>query len=285
VTAAGVVGAMPYLLCNEVVRELDFAAQCDLAARLGYAGLEVAPFTLGPDPPRLSAGRRAQLRRAAADAGIRIGALHWLLVVPEGLSITSGDAGARRATLDVMARLVDLCADLGGRVLVHGSPKQRELPAGDEEGARGRAVEAFAAAGRAAEAAGVVYCIEPLSRHETAFLNSVAEAVAIVERVGSPGLRTMVDCRAARLSDPEPVEALLAKHVPSGMIRHVHLNDRNGRAPGQGSDPFAPVLAALRAVGYDGDVGVEPFAYVPDGPTSAARAIGYLAGLEEAAAT
>lgn len=272
-----------YLLCNEVVRELDFAAQCEFAASLGYAGLEVAPFTLGHEPQRLPAARRAELRRAAADAGVRIGALHWLLVAPSGLSITSPDPGVRRATVDVIERLVELCADLGGRVLVHGSPKQRELPAGDEAGARERAIEAFAIAGAAAEAANVTYCIEPLSRHETAFVNTVAEAVAIVERVGSPGLRTMLDCRAARLSDVAPVEDLLARYVPGGTIRHVHLNDRNGRAPGQGDDLFAPVLAALRTVGYAGDVGVEPFDYLPDGPTTAARAIGYLAGLEEAA--
>jgi D-psicose/D-tagatose/L-ribulose 3-epimerase len=274
-------GAVRYLLCNEVVRELAFAAQCDLAARLGYAGLEVAPFTLGPEPHRLPRTRRAELRRAAADAGVRIGALHWLLVAPEGLSITSADGRVRAATLDVIERLVELCADLGGRVLVHGSPKQRELPEGDRAGATLRAHEAFAHAGRAAAAAGVVYCIEPLSRQETAFVNSVAEAVEIVEAVGEDALRTMIDCRAARLAEAEAVETLLARHVPSGMVRHVHLNDRNGRAPGQGEDRFGPVLAALRTLGYDGDVGVEPFTYEPDGPTTAARAIGYLRGLEE----
>jgi D-psicose/D-tagatose/L-ribulose 3-epimerase len=277
-------GAVRYLLCNEVVRELAFGAQCDLAARLGYVGLEVAPFTLGPEPHRLPGARRTELRRAAADAGVRIGALHWLLVAPEGLSITSSDGRVRAATLDVIERLVELCADLGGRVLVHGSPKQRELPEGDHVGATLRAHEAFAHAGRAAAAAGVVYCIEPLSRQETAFVNSVAEAVEVVEAVGEDALRTMIDCRAARLAEAEAVETLLARHVPTGMIRHVHLNDRNGRAPGQGDDPFAPVIAALRAVGYAGDVGVEPFTYEPDGPTTAARAIGYLHGLEESLA-
>jgi D-psicose/D-tagatose/L-ribulose 3-epimerase len=275
---------MRYLLCNEVVRDLDFAAQCDLAARLGYQGLEVAPFTLGPEPHALSAARRAALRRAAADAGIRIGALHWLLVTPEGLSITSGEPPVRRQTLDTMERLVELCADLGGAVLVHGSPQQRTLPSAEREAAVARAVDAFAQAGRWAAAAGVVYCIEPLSRQETEFVTTVAEAVAIVQHVGEPALRTMIDCRAAALAEAESVAELIARFVPDGLIRHVHVNDRNGRAPGQGSDPFAPVVAALQAVGYPGDVGVEPFSYDPDGPTTAARAIGYLRGIEEALA-
>jgi sugar phosphate isomerase/epimerase len=278
--------ATRFLLCNEVVRELEVAAQCALAAGLGYEGLEIAPFTLGAEPHRLPAARRAEVRRAAADAGVRIGALHWLLLAPEGLSITSADPGVRAATRDAIERLVGLAADLGAAVLVHGSPKQRELPAGTVErsDAVARATEAFAWAGEAAAAAGVTYCIEPLSRHETEFVTSVAEAVAIVEAVDRPALRTMIDCRAARLSDPEPLEALIARHVPTGMVRHVHVNDTNGRAPGQGDDRFAPVLAALAAAGYAGDVGVEPFTYEPDGPTTAARAIGYLRGLEEALA-
>jgi D-psicose/D-tagatose/L-ribulose 3-epimerase len=66
------------------------------------------------------------------------------------------------------------------------------------------------------------------------------------------------------------------------MIRHIHVNDRNRRGPGQGSDCFAPVFAALRRLDYRGTVGVEPFDYVPDGPGSAARAIGYVRGILEA---
>ncbi len=274
---------MPYLMCNEVVRELEFAAQCDLAAELGYDGIELAPFTLGPNPHRLAAERVAALRRAVTDAGIRVGALHWLLVAPEGLSITSADSDVRRATRDVIDGLVTLCAELGGRVLVHGSPKQRELPEGPgRSGAIERAKEAFAWAGEAARAAGVTYCIEPLSSQETEFVTSLAEAVAIVDEIDVPALRTMIDCRAARRSEREAVEDLIARYVPSGHVRHVHVNDRNARAPGQGDDPFAPVIAALRVVGYAGDVGVEPFVYEPDGPTTAARAIGYLRGIEEA---
>jgi D-psicose/D-tagatose/L-ribulose 3-epimerase len=273
---------MRYLLCNETVRELDFAAQCALAAELGYDGLELAPFTLGADPHRLGRAERTAVRKAASDAGIAIGSLHWLLVAPEGLSITSDDAGVRRETLDVMERLVALCADLGGKVLVHGSPAQRRLPEADREGAARRGKEAFARVARVAEDAGVIYCIEPLPASETEFVNTVFEAAAIVEEVGSLALRTMIDCRAARLSEAEGLPELISRWVPTGIIAHVHLNDRNRRAPGQGSDAFAPVISALREAGYEGAAGVEPFIYEPDGPTTAARAIGYLRGIEEA---
>ncbi|MBB5687929.1 sugar phosphate isomerase/epimerase [Roseomonas alkaliterrae] len=266
-------------LCNEVVRGLDFAAQCALAAGLGYDGLEVAPFTLDAEAPHLlPAARRAALRRAAADAGIAITSLHWLLVAPAGLSITTPDPSLRARTLDVMERLVALAADLGATLLVHGSPGQRRVAG---EGDAARAEEAMARAGEWAAAHGVTYCLEPLDAGQTNWCTTVAEAAAIVARIGNPALRTMLDTCAAGNGESDTVVALLERFVPGGMIAHVHLNDRNKRAPGQGGDRFGPVLDALRRTGYAGFAAVEPFEYVPDGPTSAARAIGYLRALEE----
>jgi D-psicose/D-tagatose/L-ribulose 3-epimerase len=268
-------------LCNEVVRHLPFAEQCALARALGYDGLEVAPFTLGDEPHRLPRSRIADLRAAASGEGIGITGLHWLLVVPENLSITSRDPSVRRRTVEVMRGVIDLCQELGGHYLVHGSPRQRELEPGHENEQRGFATECFAAAGEHAAACGAVYCIEPLARDETNFLTSVAEAADLVREVDNPALRTMVDCAAAvRGGDSDPAE-LLSTWLPSGLIAHVHLNDPNRRGPGQGDLRFRPILMALRENGYAGSLGVEPFIYEPDGPTAAARAIGYLRGCLE----
>ncbi|HSA79518.1 MAG TPA: sugar phosphate isomerase/epimerase family protein [Geminicoccaceae bacterium] len=272
-------------LCNEVVRTLDFRAQCALARALGYDGLELAPFTLGPEPHRLAASRRAELRRVADDQGLRITGLHWLLVTPDGLSITSRDEGIRARTVDVMRRLIELCADLGGTVLVHGSPQQRPLEPGDSRDvALARAAECFAAVAADAEEARVTYCIEPLAPAETRLINTVAEAASIVEQTGSPALCTMIDTCAAGQSEAQPIPELIERWLPTGLIAHIHLNDPNRHAPGQGDLRFGPILAALEDHGYAGICSVEPFVYEPDGPGCAARAIGYLRGLEEALA-
>lgn len=272
---------MQISLCNEVIRVLPFELQCVYARQIGYDGLEVAPFTLGENPHRLSPAQRATIRRAAADAGIAITGLHYLMMAPEGLSITSADATQRTRSVDVMRRLCDLAAELGARVLVHGSPAQRQLEAGQEAEGRKWGVESFAAVADAAEKAGVVYCIEPLARPETFFVNTVEEAAAIVRAVGSPAVKTMVDCSAAGRTEPTPIPELLAKWLPTGLIAHVHFNDPNRRGPGEGELAFAPILRALVDGGYQGNAGVEPFDYQPDGPTCAARAIGYLRGVME----
>lgn len=276
---------MRLALCNEVLRTRDFAAQCRYAAALGYDGLEVAPFTLAEDPLALSAARRAEVRTAATDAGLAITGLHWLLVKPEGLSVTSPDSETRARTIEAMKALVDLCAELGGRYLVHGSPVQRRTPPGvDRAVAASWIAEALAAAADAAHRTGVLYLIEPLPRDETDQINTLDEAVALVRLIGSPALATMLDTKSAALAEDRSAVELLQRWLPSGLIRHVQLNDRNRRGPGQGVDRFAPVLRALIDSGYDGDLAIEPFDYVPDGEGCAARAAGYVRGLLEALA-
>jgi D-psicose/D-tagatose/L-ribulose 3-epimerase len=274
---------MRIALCNEVVRELDFPAQCALAAALGYDGLEIAPFTLSDEPHRIPAARRAELARIASDHGVAITGLHWLLVTPEGLSITSPDARVRTRTLDVMRGLIGLCSDLGGRILVHGSPGQRAInPGQTREDARNLAKDCFTAIAKEAEQAGVVYCIEPLAAAETELINTVEEAAAMVEEIGSAAVRTMIDCCAAGLSEAEPPHALIGRWLPGDHIAHVHLNDPNRRGPGQGEMTFAPILAALRRLDFRGICSIEPFVYEPDGPSCAARTIGYVRGILEA---
>lgn len=277
---------MKFALCNEVLQPLPFAEQCALAASLGYDGLEVAPFTLAANPMDITDGQAGVFRRMAEDQGLKIEGLHWLLVAPAGLSIVSADEAVRERTVAVMQRLIELCALMGGRYLVHGSPRQRSVPAGStREAALARATDCFAKAAATAANGAVVYCVEPLSTRETDLINTVAEAARIVDEIGSPSLKTMIDCSAAGQMETETIEALMTRWIPSGHVVHVQVNDPNRRGPGQGDMRFAPILAKLsqlQAAGqYHGVVAVEPFDYVPDGPGCAARAIGYLQGLME----
>lgn len=274
---------MKIALCNEVLQPLPFAQQCALAAGLGYDALEVAPFTLAADPLALTETQGREFARIAHDHGLVISGLHWLLVAPAGLSMVSADAALRRRTADALVQLVGLCAAMGGRYLVHGSPRQRSVPAGDSRAtALDRARECLARAAQAAHAHGVTYCLEPLARAETDLVNTVAEAVELVDAIASPAFMTMIDCSAAGQAEAEPVADLIRRWWPSGKLAHVQVNDPNRQGPGQGAMHFAPILAALHEVGYDGVLAVEPFDYRPDGPGCAARAIGYLRGLLEA---
>jgi D-psicose/D-tagatose/L-ribulose 3-epimerase len=268
-------------LCNEVIRTLTFPEQCRFIRTTGYDGLEIAPFTLHEDPRQLSSEQVAELRGIARGEGVAISGLHWLMAAPAGMSITSEDDTVAAATLDFGRRLIDLCGELGGRYLVHGSPGQRVLEPGREAEGQRRAETYLAAVAEYARAAALLYIVEPLSRADTACITSVEEAVALIERIGSDALGTMIDCYAAA-SNGEDIPELLARWVPRGAIRHVHFNDRNKRGPGEGALAFGPILDMLRRLNYSGTSAVEPFIYEPDGPACAARAIGYLRGMLDA---
>ena len=271
-------------LCNEVLVPWSFTEQCAYASKLGYRALEVAPYTLAQNPTDISDAQALQFAAIARDHGLAISGLHWLLVAPSGLSISSPDNTVRERTAQVIQRLIELCALMGGSYLVHGSPAQRNpLPGQTVEDAWARATDAWVAAGEQATMLGLHYCIEPLSRAQTSVVNTIADAVAIVQAAALPGLRTMLDTSSAGATEVQPLPQLIDHWWPSGHLAHVQLNDRNRRGPGQGEDRFAPILAALMRHGYGGWLAMEPFDYVPDGAGCAAHSIGYVRGLLEAA--
>lgn len=273
---------MKLALCNEVLAGRPLAEQCRLAAALGYQGLEIAPFTLADDPSALTVAAAAAWRATAAEHGLAVSSLHWLLVRPPGLSLVTPDEALRTRTLDFLRHLVDLAAAAGARVLVHGSPAQRSPQPGQSVAdAAARLEEALARLAPHAAAAGVVYCLEPLSPAETPVVNTLAEAAAIVDRIGSPALRTMLDMSAASQAEAAPPAAVLHRWLASGHIAHVQLNDRDRRGPGQGATRHAEVLRVLREARYEGWMAVEPFRYEPDGLSCAAFAAGYVKGLLE----
>ena len=256
-------------LCNELLAEdgLDLAAQARVAAELGCAGLELAPGTLAPEPHTLSPAEVDRARRTVEAEGIRVSGLHWVLTAYPHLSITdSQNAGA---AAEVLERLVAICGDLGGAVFVHGSPGQRRRPEGigDAE-LRAHLVSFFAPLAEAAERAGVVYCLEPLAPPQADVVTSVAEAADIVERVGHPAFRTMIDTTAAGRTKP-PVADLLAQWLPTGLVPHVHFNDTNRGAPGMGED-------------WSGTAAVEPFRTCVDGRVTAGIGIATIRACERA---
>ena len=109
---------MKISICNELFKGWDIEKIFDYAAQLGYDGVELAPFTLGETVLDITVSERKRIRKGAEKAGIEIVGLHWLLVKPEGLYINHPDAGIRQKTQNYLKALIDLCGDLGGKVLV-----------------------------------------------------------------------------------------------------------------------------------------------------------------------
>jgi D-psicose/D-tagatose/L-ribulose 3-epimerase len=273
---------MKISLCNEVLEPLSFDDQCKLAKSLGYEGLEIAPFTVSDNPEKLTVREAENFRKIAREEGLVITGLHWLLVKPIGLSITTPNKEIFEKTKNFASKLCELCHAFGGNYLVHGSPKQRQISADQTHAdALARAVEFFEYVSDSAKEFKVTYCIEPLSIDQTPIINTLSEAIEIIEKIQSPHLKTMLDTSSAGLTENISIPQLIHQFMPTGHIAHVQLNDPNRRGPGQGDMQFGAILEALRTNNYTGELAIEPFEYLPDGPTCAAQSIGYLKGLFE----
>ena len=264
-----------FAICNELFEGWPLERVLEHAAQVGYDAVEVAPFTLAEDIRDLAPEAALELRRAAEQHGVEILGLHWLLASPAGLSINGPDDAVRENTRDFMFALIRLCRDLGGRIMVFGSPNQRSLTAGDtREAIWARSVEMFKACGDEAARHGVTFALEPLTAKETDFLNTKDETVRLIEAIGCPAVRLHLDVKAMVGQEDRPPEAIIregARH-----LAHFHANDVNLRGPGFGEVDFRPIARALKDIGYGGFVSVEVFDFSPDPETIATRSLEYL---------
>jgi sugar phosphate isomerase/epimerase len=265
---------MRFGVCNEIFQGWEIELVMEYAAGIGYDGVELAPFTLARTVTEISQVRRLHLRDTAARLGIEICGLHWLLAKTEGLHLNHPDAAVRRRTGKHLCDLVDCCADLGGRVLVLGSPQQRNVLAGvTPEQAWELATATVADAVRRAEERAVILCLEPLAPAETNFINSAALAIRFARQFNSPAMQIVLDVKAM-CAEPGSIPEIIRQSWPA--FAHFHANDSNLKGPGFGKVDFRPIATALKEVGYAGYVSVEVF-QIEEGPELIAkRSLEYL---------
>ena len=270
---------MKLAVCNEFFEDWKIEDVFNYAAEIGCDGVELAPFTLAESVTEISAKQRSDIRKAAEKAGVEIVGLHWLLASPPGLYLTHPDTAIRDKTEAYIKALINFCGDLGGQIMIHGSPAQRNIQKGwNREECWKYAVDIFSNCTSEMEQNNVTYCIEALTGKETNILNSISEALKMVADVDHPNFQTMVDTKAAAAENKPHVDVIAEA---GKAMRHVHVNDPNLRGPGFGDLQFASILRALKDRHYNGYVSVEVFDFKPDAKTIAARSIGYLKGILE----
>jgi sugar phosphate isomerase/epimerase len=265
---------MKFAICNEVFQGWKLEEAIGFAAKAGYDAVEIAPFTLANSVTEIPPDARRTIRATAERAGIAVSGIHWVLVKPEGLYINHPDAGRRERTARYFCELVEFCADVGGRFMVVGSPKQRNvLPGVTLEQAWDWATSTFREPVARAAERGVTICLEPLSPAETNFINTAADAIRFVQQLGSPRFKIILDVKAMS-SESKPIPQIIRESWPH--FAYFHANDKNLKGPGFGDVDFKPIAAALKAVGYDGYVSVEVFKFEEGAEVIATKSIEYL---------
>lgn len=265
---------MRFAICNETFQDWPFEKAFKFARDLGYTGIEIAPFTMGPSAYEISATQRATVRQQAADAGLEVVGLHWLLAKTEGYYLTTPDDAVRRRTAEYLSQLARMCHDLGGNLMVLGSPQQRNLlPGVTHDEAMGLAADCIRQAMPALVETGVTLAVEPLGPAEGDFLLTAELGVELCRLVDSPNCRLHLDVKAMS-SESTPIPDLIRQHA--GLLAHFHANDANKRGPGMGEIDFLPILQALCDINYQGWVSVEVFDYTPGVEALATESLDYL---------
>jgi sugar phosphate isomerase/epimerase len=263
-----------HAICNETFGDWPHERVCEFVAATGYTGLELAPFTFAPRVTDLSAARRAEIRQQAESRGLSIVGLHWLLAKTDGFMITSPDADVRKRTGRYLAELARCCRDVGGDILVLGSPLQRRIPPGATRAqAEDYALDCLTYVLPELDRQQVYLGLEPLAPAEADFLQTAAEAKHLMDRLAHPRVRLHLDVKAMS-SEAKPVPEVIREFAP--WTRHFHANDANRRGPGFGQTDFVPIFRALKDVTYAGWVSVEVFDYTPDPATIARESLRHM---------
>ena len=268
-------------LCNEIFHppgvdsDYTFASACRKIREIGYAGIEVAPFTLAESPQWITAADRKTYRQTIVNEGLEFVGLHWLMLTPKGLHVTTPDNGLRERSWTHVRHLIDLCADLGDSgVMVFGSPGQRNSTGGSSsDDSTKRFRDGFAAIAKQAEDRKVTVLVEALPRAQSDVVNTVEEAVEIVRHCASPAIRTMFDSHNAA-DETEPHADVIRKHWNS--IRHVHVNEMDGKHCGCGDYDFKTLLRVLADNRYKRWVSLEAFDFSFGAETIARESLEHL---------
>ncbi len=266
-------------MCNDAFRGWSFPEMLRAVHKAGFESVELAPVTLADDASRLSAAQRSEIRAQMSAEGLGYAGLHNILAAPEGLHATTADAALRRRTWEHLRRLTDLTADFGSpSLLVFGSGKQRAADSDTTvSDATSRLREGLAELAPAAQARGVTILLEPLAPQFSNVVNTLDAAVAIVKAINSPAVMTMFDTHNT-VAEKEPHGDLIRRNA--AYVRHVHVNEMDGRYPGTGGYNFVPVLQALKDIGYRDRVSVEVFDFKAGAVKIATESASFLRGLE-----
>ncbi len=265
---------MKFGICSEIFREWDIEKVFPFVREAGYQGLEIAPFTIADSVEQISPAERNRIKKLSEDAGVKIIGTHWLLVKPEGLSLSSRDGELRKKTADYLSELVNFTADIGGDIMVFGSPKQRSIGEGQTYAEVKNSVkEALKSVLAACEKRKVFLCLEPLARTETNFMNTAGQAVELIEEFKNPFLKLHLDVKAMSNEAKSIPEIIMESRK---YLKHFHVNDRNLGGPGFGDVDFAPIIGALKDAGYGGWLSVEVFDFTPGPEAIAKKSIEYL---------
>lgn len=223
------------------------------AKSLGFDILEVGSGTV----VAMDNADRDKLKAEAAEHGIE---LAFCIGLGPDCDVAAEDQAVRRKGIETLKQTAEMLRYMGAEKLggvIYGTWLGR-MPEGssDRRPFLDRSVESLREVIKTVEDCGVCFLAEPVNRFEQFLLNTAAEAVDYVDRVGSDHLKILLDTFHMNIEEDSIRESVL---TAGDKLGHLHLGEPNRRAPGRGRFPWDEFCGALKEIGYGGSLTMEPF--------------------------
>jgi protein FrlC len=220
-------------------------------ADIGYDGIELGAASPHCFPDYTTAQRRKDIKRLFADNNIT---LVSLLPAPgggPGFNVASPIPEERAGAIDQYKKVVALCADLGGKIVLYVAGWQ--VFGTSREEAWGWTRAALDQVAKTAADNGITMCIEPTSA-DSNLIDSADDAIRLKREVAAPNVKLMFDTYHTIYRNEVASDYV---HRFGKDLAHVHLADSNRLPPGEGTGSFPPLFSALKKAGFDGYLTME----------------------------
>lgn len=271
---------MKYALCNELFGSMDLAAAAEICRKAGYGGIEFAPYTVfgSFSPADVKAGIE-NIKNALAKTDLAFVGFHWLLVDSKPMSLVSPEKALRDTALQRLKLLISAAGELGGGVLVLGSPKQRSsFPGQGADAAAAMLRDSIQSLGDHAIKCNSALLIESLDHKQCDTINTLAQAKEMINAVSLPGIGGMFDFHNCG-DETESWDTLIRKYT--GIIKHIHINEWDGGPPGSGNSDYIPAFKAIKEIAFDGWISMEIFTQPEDAAAVVGDALAFMRMTEE----
>jgi D-psicose/D-tagatose/L-ribulose 3-epimerase len=233
--------------------DADFVPYVSKVKRLGFDVLEVNAGTVTNMPN----DQRDRLKAEAEKHGVE---LCYCIGLPAQYDIASADESVRKTGIDFLKRQAQMLKYMGHKQLggiIYGSWPGK-MPAGqtDRRLYVDRSIAAMREVMKVVEDCDVYFNCEVVNRFEQYLMNTAAEGVDYVKRVGSRHCRVLLDSFHLNIEEDSIHDAIVNT---GSYLGHFHIGETNRRAPGRGRMPWDEMFGALKLIGYQGPISMEPF--------------------------
>ncbi|MCJ7504026.1 MAG: sugar phosphate isomerase/epimerase [Acidobacteriia bacterium] len=191
------------------------------AVAWGYDGIEFMPDPLHVPDPR-------EVDKALKAAGALMPVVNTGRMFAQGMALLHADALVRKDSSEAFKRILDFAGHFKARVGL-GAARGAGIPGANREEMDRMAEDVFRELAAHAEKVQAVIMLEPADPGVTSYINTMDEAMAWVERIGSPAFSVMLDTYQLAESEPSLEHGIRAAR---GQARHIHLYDPSRWPPG-----------------------------------------------------